>query len=307
MKRIVFLTVAAVSFYFTQAQDQTVKKLQEDAAATTIKKDEHDTSGKVWKKGGLFALNISQGSLTNWQAGGDDFSMAAVAFLNVFAFYKQGKESWDNNLDLGFGYLNTTSLGNRKSDDKISLTSKYGHQISKKWNLSGLVDLRTQFTKGYHNTKDASGSEVNQLTSDFFSPAYLLMSVGFDFKPNSYFSCFLSPFTERYIFVVNDYLSSIGAYGVPINHSKKNELGAYLSATFNKEILKNVTYKTKFDAFSNYKVKPKNVDIFWNNILAMKINRFLSTNILLDLLYDDDAIARLQVRELLGVGISVKF
>jgi hypothetical protein len=39
----------------------------------------------------------------------------------------------------------------------------------------------------------------------------------------------------------------------------------------------------------------------------MKVNRFLSANIALDLLYDDNAIARLQIRQLLGIGLSAKF
>jgi hypothetical protein len=69
----------------------------------------------------------------------------------------------------------------------------------------------------------------------------------------------------------------------------------------------NVTYKSRFDAFLNYKENPGNIDIFWTNVIAMKVNKFLSANIALDFLYDDDAIARLQVRQILGVGFSAKF
>jgi hypothetical protein len=42
-------------------------------------------------------------------------------------------------------------------------------------------------------------------------------------------------------------------------------------------------------------------------VLAMKVNKWISANIALDLLYDDDAIKKLQVRQLLGVGLSAKF
>jgi hypothetical protein len=117
----------------------------------------------------------------------------------------------------------------------------------------------------------------------------------------------MSPLTERYIFVTNDYLSSIGAYGVNPGDSKRNELGAFLSAVYNKEILKNIVYKSKLDAFSNYKSKPENIDLFWNNVLAMKVNQYISTNIIFDLLYDDDAIARWQIRQLLGIGVTARF
>jgi hypothetical protein len=64
---------------------------------------------------------------------------------------------------------------------------------------------------------------------------------------------------------------------------------------------------SRFDAFSNYKNKPGNIDIFWTNILALKVNKYLSANIALDFLYDDNAIARMQIRQLLGIGFSAKF
>ncbi len=296
------LVIAAVNLY---SQDGTVKQLKE-AAEKQIKKDPNDTVPKLWKKGGLFTLNLAQGSLTNWQGGGDKSSFSAVAFANLFAYYKKGKNAWDNTLDLGYGIVNTTSLGNRKSDDRIDLLSKYGYDIGKKWYLSTLFNFRTQFSEGYTYSKDGNGAEVKALTSDFLAPAYVLVSLGFDYKPTSYFSVFISPITERWTIVNNDFLSSIGAFGVTPGKKSFNELGAFLSASFNKEVATNITYKTRLDLFSNYKENPQNVDIFWTNILAMKVNRFLTTNIAVDLLYDDNAIGRLQLRQLLGIGFSAK-
>lgn len=311
MKRILFLSLLGFFFFCAQAQDTTVRRLQQESSkpvkGDAIKGDAHDTTGKVWRKGGIFGLNIAQGTLSNWQGGGDKFSLSAIGILNLFAFYQKGKDNWDNTLDLGYGYVKTTSLGARKSDDRINITSKYGHLISTQWRASLLFDLRTQFTEGYNYGKNAMGQDERTLTSNFLAPAYILLSAGFDYKPNNDFSLFISPLTERWIIVADDYLSSIGAFGVDPGSRKKNELGAFLSATYNKEVLKNITYKTKLDAFSNYKHEPQNVDIFWNNILAMKVNQFISTNILFDLLYDDDAIGRWQVRQLLGIGISAKF
>jgi Protein of unknown function (DUF3078) len=288
------------------AQDATVKELK-DAASKTVTKDPNDTIPATWKKGGLFTINLAQGSLSNWQGGGDKSSFSAIGFLNLFAYYKQGKNAWDNTLDLGYGYVNTTSLGTRKSDDRIDLLSKYGYDIGNHWYLSGLFNLRTQFSKGYEYGKNNLGQDTKNLTSNFFAPANMLLSAGFDYKPNANFSVFISPLTERWIIVADDYLSSIGAFGVTPGKKSRNELGAFLSATFNKEVAKNITYKTRFDAFSNYKSKPQNVDIFWTNIIAMKVNKLVSANIAVDLLYDDNAIGRLQLREILGIGLSAKF
>ena len=300
-----FLLATAISFAaIAVAQDNTIKGLQADSN----KKIEDDTTHKSgWKKGGLFTLNIAQGALSNWQGGGDKSSFSAVGFLNVFANFKQDKNSWVNTLDLGYGYINTTSLGSRKSDDRIDLLSKYGYQIGKKTYAGALFNFRTQFAQGFSYSKDANGAEVKTLTSNAFAPAYVLLSLGIDYKFTDYFSVFISPLTERWIIVNDPFLSSIGAYGVDPGKKSKNELGAFLSAEFSKDIMTNVTYKARFDAFSNYKQRPGNIDIFWTNILAMKVNKFLSANIALDFLYDDNAIGRLQVRQLLGVGISAKF
>lgn len=286
------------------AQDNTIKGLRDD----TNKQFETDTAHKKgWKNGGMFTLNVAQGSLSNWQGGGDKNSFSAVGFLNLFAILKEGKDLWYNTLDLGYGYINTTSLGSRKSDDRIDFISKYGHQISSKWYLGALFNFRSQFAPGYGYEKDANGADVRTLTSKFMAPGYVLLSLGFDYKPSSGFSLFLSPLTERFIIVSDDGLSALGAYGVEPGKKSKNELGAFLSAEMNRDIMTNVTFKSRLDAFANYKHKPGNIDIFWTNVLAMKVNKFLSANIAVDLLYDDDAIGRLQLRQLLGIGFSSKF
>jgi hypothetical protein len=306
MKRILIVIVSAFIGLTGLAQDQTVKDLQAEAGKG-ITKDPNDTIPKKWKTGGLFTLNVAQGTLSNWVGGGDKFSLSGIAFLNLYAFYKNGKHVWDNNLDLGYGFVKTTSLGQRKSDDRVDLLSKYGYEIAPKWYLSTLFNFRTQFAKGYTYSKDALDRDVRTLSSASFAPAYVLLSLGIDYRPVDYFSVFISPLTERWVIVTNDSLSAIGAYGVEPGKKSRNELGAFVSAKFNKEIAKNIVYTARLDLFSNYKSNPQNVDLFFTNVLAMKVNKYISANIALDLLYDDDAIGRLQVRQLLGVGFSAKF
>ena len=306
MKKTTFiLGFIAVSF-FASAQDKTVKDLQSDAGKS-LTKDPNDTIPKVWKTGGIFTLNVAQGTLSNWVGGGDKFTLSVLGFLNLYAFYKEGRHVWDNNLDLGYGFTKTTSLGERKADDRIDLYSKYGYEIAPKWYLSGLLNFRTQFAKGYRYSKDSLNRDVKTLSSASFAPAYLLLSVGIDYRPVDYFSVFISPLTERLLFVTNDSLSSVGAYGVDPGKKVKSEIGAFLSAKFNKEVAKNIVYTSRLDLFSNYKRNPQNVDLYFTNVLAMKVNRFISANITLDLLYDDDAIKKLQVRELFGAVFSAKF
>ena len=169
------------------AQDKTVQDLKKDANKS-ITKDPKDTTTKTWKLGGLFNLNVNQGTLSNWSAGGDKFSFSLNSYLNVFAFYKKNKSSWDNSLDLAYGIVNTTSLGKRKSSDRIDFTSKYGYALSEHLNVATLLNVRSQFAKGFAYAKTANDDDTALLTSKTFMPAYVLLSLGLDYKPADNFS-----------------------------------------------------------------------------------------------------------------------
>ncbi len=310
MKKTVLVFLTGLIALSGMSQDKTIEELRKEGSRE-IKKDPNDTIPKIWKKGGLFNLNFGQTSLTNWAAGGDELTVNFNSFLNLFAFYKKNKHAWDNSLDLALGFVKATSLGSRKSDDKIDLISKYGYELWPKWYLSTLFNFRTQFTNGF-NYPDAN-TEV--LVSDWLSPAYVLLSLGFDFKPNDDFSLFLSPVTSRWVIVTDDTLSAKGAYGVDPGETVRNEIGAFVSANYKKEFIKNLTYKGKLDLFSNYRNKPKNVDVYMTNLLTMNFFKGLSASIGLDLIYDDDVrifgpnsnSPRTQFRQYIGIGYSAKF
>jgi hypothetical protein len=291
------------------AQDKTISKLKEDAGKT-ITKDASDTTARTWKKGGLLGLNVAQTSLSNWAAGGDEFSLSLNSLVNLYAFYKKNKSSWDNTLDFNLGYIKTTSLGSRKNDDRLDLLSKYGYAISSKWNVSSLFNFRSQLFKGY-----TYGKNTKTLSSAFLSPAYVLLGIGMDFKPNDHFSVFISPATLRLTIVKDDSLSAKGLYGVEAGEHHHFEFGAFLSASYLKDLNKIVSYKGRLDLFSNYKHNPQNVDLLMSNVFAVKLSKWLTANWNFDLVYDDDArlfgkngrSAALQVKSLIGVGLLIKF
>ncbi|HTD93399.1 MAG TPA: DUF3078 domain-containing protein [Chitinophagaceae bacterium] len=308
MKQL-FLAVAMFPILISTAQDPTVKGLRSDAERS-INKDPADTIPKIWRKGGIYGINLSQGSLNNWAAGGDDFSLSINSVLSLYAFYKKGKHSWDNTLDFNLGYIRTTSLGSRKNDDRIDLLSKYGYALSPKWNLAGLVNFRSQLFKGYSYQDD-----VKTLSSAFLSPAYILVSPGFDYKPNADLSIFLSPVTARFTIVKDDTLSAHGEYGVDPGKHVKTEIGAFASVNYLKTFNKILSYKGRLDLFSNYQGKPQNIDLYCTNVLNIQLNKVLSATWSVDMIYDDDVKlfgknntgAALQLKSLIGIGLLVKF
>jgi hypothetical protein len=307
--RKILLAIALFLSLFIAAQDETVKKLKTDAGKA-IAKEAGDTIPKTWKTGGIFSLNFSQASLSNWAAGGDNFALAITSIINLHAFYKKEKISWDNTLDFNLGYLKTTSTGGRKNDDRLDLLSKYGYSIAPKWNVGALFNFRTQLFKGY-----TYPDNVKTFSSAFLSPAYILLSPGFDYKPDDHFSVFISPATARWLIVKDDSLSAKGLYGVQPGRHSIFEWGAFLSAGYIKDLNKIVSYKGRLDLFSNYKHNPQNVDLFMSNIFSVKLSKWLSASWSLDLIYDDDTrifgkngkSPALQVQSLIGAGILLKF
>jgi hypothetical protein len=284
MKRPGLLLVLLLCIFLADAQDIVVGKLRNETSRT-IKKDA-DTSTWNWKRGGLMSFSLAQGSLSNWAAGGDNFSLAANTYINYYFFFKKNRHSWDNNLDVNFGFVQTTSLGGRKNDDRIDYLSKYGYKIDSvgKWYLSMLFNFRSQFFDGYNFS-----SGTAELSSSVLSPAYVTLSAGFDYKPSDKLSVFLSMLTSRSTFVLKNSLSEKGVYGVPKGDHSIAQVGAFVTVNYNNgAIAKNVGYKGRMDLFSNYSSHPENVDIYMTNLFAFKINKNFSATYNLDMIYDDD-------------------
>jgi hypothetical protein len=277
-----------------------------------------------WKKGGNFAVTLAQTSLTNWASGGQN-SVAVNGMLSVFANMIKGKSRWDNSLDLGYGLLkqgkNTSFM---KTDDKIDLLSKYGREAFKNFYYAALVNFKTQMAPGYNYPNDSVK------ISNLFAPAYLLAAVGMDFKPNACFSAFIAPLTAKFTFVTDQVLSDAGAFGVKSGGKLKSEIGGYLRAIYTKsdfkgEFMKNVAFTTKIDLFSNYTENPQNIDVSWENMIALKVNKYISVNFKTHLIYDDNIMvpfdlnedgtidageavrSKIQFKEIFGAGFSYKF
>jgi hypothetical protein len=303
---ILFLSV--LSAY---AQDKNIINLRTEASRA-LKTAAIDTA-KRWKINGTYNVNVNQGALSNWAAGGDNWSLAVSSNLSLNGSYRKGVNAWDHNIDLAFGMVNTTTSGSRKSSDRIDYLTKYGYEVSKKWYISALGNFRSQFTKGWNHINDST----RILTSDFMAPGYILLSMGIDFKPNPNFSIFLSPFTQRWTVVRNDSLAKIGAFGVPPGKQKNTEPGAYASINWNKKFNDNLTYKTRLDLFSNYKHDPWNIDIYCTNILTAKVSKYISMTITCDVIYDNDTKSvnkdgtegppKTQIKETMGIGFLYKF
>jgi hypothetical protein len=295
-------------------------KGQVTEAEKTLRAQSADTT-LGWRKGGVLGMTLAQTSLTNWASGGQN-SIALNGRLSLFANYKKDNSAWDNALDLGYGLMKQGKEGRfTKTDDKIDLLSKYGQKAFKNFYYAGMLNFRTQFSPGYNLPNDSV------IISKFLAPGYLVMAFGLDYKPNAYFSAFFAPLTGKFTFVNDKILSDQGAFGVEPGKMSKSEFGGYLRIIYSKndfksEFMKNISFTTKVDLFSNYIDKPQNIDVNWETFIAMKVNKYLYVNFTAQLVYDDntkigfdtngDKIndkfgSRVQFKEIFGAGFSLNF
>lgn len=306
MRRSPLLVLLIFGFNSLFAQDLTLLKLRTETSRS-IKKDA-DTSNWNWKQGGMYNFNLSQSSLSNWAAGGDNFNMAINSFFNYYTLFKKDRHGWDNNVDVNLGFIQSTSLGGRKNDDRLDLLSKYGYKIDTTgvWYISGLFNFRSQFFDGY------SFGTTPVFTSSLLSPAYIILSAGLDYKPDNTLSIFFSPVTSRTTLVLNEKLSALGKYGVEPGQKVNRETGLFITVNYNNTILPNVTYRGRADFFSNYYNQPENINLYMTNLFTFKIFKNLSATYNLDLIYDDKIrifgplkkSPGLQIKSIIGIGYT---
>lgn len=264
-----------------------------------------ETPSGPWKTGGAVGLNFNQVGLKNWSGGGEN-SLAVNGLINVFANMKKDKIAWDNSLELGYGLVKQGDLGVRKSDDKIVLTSKFGREAIQYWSYTGLLDFRTQFANGF-DYKTTPKTKI----SEFMSPAYLMLSLGAEFKPNDNFFALISPVTGKLTIVLDDTLSHYGAYGVKADKTVRSELGWNLNSVYKRKLMENTDFQTKLNLFSSYK-DLKHIDVNWENTLLLKVNKYITSTVSTNIIYDNDikdtdGKAKWQMKEVIAVGFLYNF
>jgi len=297
MRRLICYLTLSCLFVQLNAQDGTIKQIQAESS-----KEIKSLDSNGWKKSGTFILNLSQGALSNWAAGGENSTLGINGIFNYSINLRSGRNTWDNNFDMALGYQNASSFSQyRKIDDRIDITSKYGYQLTQHWYATLLFNFNSQFLQGY----DYSTTPYTKI-SNFLTPGKIIISPGMNYKTANRFSFFISPFSFRRVLKMDEDFFNVAKFGVDSAKKSNKEFGAYVTVTYKADISKWATYTGRLDLFSNYKRNPENVDFLMNNLLTMKFNKIFAANLSLDLIYDDDVIKRLQVKEILGIGITVK-
>ncbi len=284
-----------------------------------------------WHHENRMNLNINQVAFSNWNAGGDN-AVTGTGALRFIRNYKFRYLQWDNSLVMRYGWNAQEDRQPRKTDDAIRLNStfSYRNDTLTPWYYSLKGKFNTQFTDGF-NYPDRTTP-----ISRFMAPGYLFLGSGVSFiPPQKNFTLYMSPASLKITFVLDEALANRGAFGVKraifdedgniIEESDRTftEFGININNSWEKEIFKNVVMDHKINLYTDYIRSFGNIDIDWELSFELKVNDFIQAELGFQLIYDDDirfdqiiadngevldnGVARLQVRQFLGIGLVYNF
>jgi hypothetical protein len=285
-------------------------------------------SSSHWRNKNKLGFDISQIAFVNWSAGGNS-AISGLIKGDFSRVYTKGNQKWVNELIVRYGLNQQDGVELRKTEDLLQLSSTFGYRRDSisNWYHSAKFNFNTQFSNGY------SYPNTDKAISRLFAPAYIFLGVGTENSSKSKHRVFyLSPFTFKTTFVLDQALANQGAFGVTkaeldsngliITNGKqtRTELGFLFTSFYKKEIAKNIVWVNKLVLFTDYINKFGNIDIDYDFKLDLTVNQYVKVNIGARIIYDDDIKVKeekegkqvtvgpkLQIRQMLGVGLVYTF
>lgn len=284
MKKI-FLLCAVLPAHAFYAQESTLQNVQKDS---------------TWITKGTVAILGSQSSFSQWQAGGSN-NLALNGSLNYDVNYKKDDWVWDNKFIASYGINKLKGEEKRKTDDRLEINSLLGKKAKGDWYYSAFMNFKTQFDAGLNPDNE------EERISHFMSPAYLQAGLGMLWKKNDNLKVNIAPATARLIYVHSHFTDEGESFGVEQGKNTRFEFGASVNAYYKLQVMENFTIENILNLYSNYLEDPYNVDLDYQLNAVLKVNKYISTNLTFQAIYDDNAYKGFQTRHTLGLGLNYSF
>ena len=263
-----------------------------------------------WTKGGEATLLFNQTSFSEWVSGGEN-SISLSFHADYDLNYEKNGWKWDTKFLGDFGLTKISgSKFLRKTNDKFDLQSLLGKSFSERWSYSTVFGVKTQFAKGFTYGENDDGKEIKTLKTQFFSPVYIQLGVGLYWKKDDKLWVNIAPFTQRLTLVSRKFTMNLTDgkeyFGVKKGENHRFELGASVSAFYSFTPMENLELEQRLGLYSDYLGKAENVDLDYLISAKMKVNEKISTKLIVQLVYDDNAVQKLQTRQIFGIGVNIK-
>lgn len=263
-----------------------------------------------WQQERKLGILINQSSFDNWLAGGVNSFSGTVNF-DYDLVYQTKKWDWTTTLDAALGYAKNTGVDYlNKTEDQLEINTIFELKSIRAWNFSTSFNLKTQNASG-NNYVEQDGALERVKTSGFFSPAYMRLGIGMAYKKKKKIALQFNPVNARVIVVDQLFTQNIVQgetyFGVQADRVTRWEAGASFALQSELLLFKNVVLKNQLSLVANYLEEVKNIDLDYTATLDMKVNEYLSAILEVQLLYDDNALADLQFRQVFGLAVSLPF
>lgn len=251
----------------------------------------------LWTPSGVVGVNLAQVAFSNWAQGGQN-SLSFTFFSNFGINYIGDPWKWKNNLRFAFGRTKLGNEGYRTNDNEIFFESTLIYNVGWKVSPYAGVTARTSVTKGYNYDENPAIQIV-----DFFDPLYLTEGIGFIYDQIPNFSTrlglgFKQTFADKFAVLYSDDPETLNEI-----EKFKNETGIESVTEYKILFMENMTYSTYlrlFGTFDDLSIW----DVRWDNVIAARVNEYVSVNFNVLVIYDVDETAKTQVKEALQLGLS---
>jgi hypothetical protein len=263
-----------------------------------------------WKQERKLGVLINQSSFDNWLAGGVD-SFSGTLNFDYDLRYQSDQWEWTTTLDAALGYAKNMGQDYfNKTEDQLEINTLLALKSSRRWNFSSSFNLKTQNAPG-NNFIETAGNIERIKTSGFFSPAYMRLGLGMAYKKEKELALQFNPLNARLIVVDRVFTQNLAQgetfFGVEADKTTRWEAGASFALQSELLILKNIVMSNQLSLVANYLDEVKNVDVDYTINFNMKVNEYLSAILEAQMLYDDNALADLQFRQVFGLAVSLPF
>ena len=274
---------------------------------------EFEQKKKHWLHKFNTGLQFSQAYVSkNWYQGGNNY----LALLYNFYWNVQLNPTYHPNeifestvnYKLGINSVEQSDV-NRKyslSEDNFQYNVKYGFKAFKKWFYTLTGQFKTQFFRNYK-------TNTNIRTASFLSPADLNLGLGMTYsyantKKTFNLSASIAPLSYNLKVCIDDEIDH-AQFNIKPGHKTHNEYGSSGEVNMTWQATSNISMRTRLFAFTDYNYFQGNVETTWD----FAINRFLSTQIYVNMRYDSSSDFNLSrwhhwmMKEILSFGLSYSF
>jgi len=273
-----------------------------------------------WQNRANALLQFSQTSFSeNWHQGGNDFFALLGVMSARFNYDNRSRVKWDNNFEWGTGFNTIDGDSLRRAvpnDDLLRAISNFNVKATGDFFYNASMEFQTHF---FNNPRAINSREMRVR---FLTPIRFNAGIGMDYRRKN-LSVAFSPVSFRYIYLTvteptaDGFFINPKTFGIPEGENELREFGSrlvvglrdYRPVRNEKSIFHQLTINSRFNFFTNY----ERVEIDWEIIAELAINRFFSTRLMLNPRFDNTAIlaederARIQMRQMLTVGFSYRF